>query len=478
MSGDATNIQAAPSIGANTGLRGNLGVGAIVFMVLAAAAPLTVIGGNVPLSIGLGNGAGAPVGFLIAGAVLLLFSVGFVTMTPHVKEAGAFFSYVTEGLGDRLGMGIAAVALVSYTAIQAGIYGYMGWVINSTMSFYGWPQLPWPVWSLLVLCIVGVLGYRHIELSAKVLGVALVLEISIVMLLNLKILAIGGHSGVNFISFEPNVFTSGSMGVAVLFSLTGFMGFECTAIFRDEARNPEITIPRATYLAVLIISAFYTLSTWALVLGAGVDHITAAAKATLNGNENLLFDQTLLWLGHIGRDAVNCLLLSSLFACLLSFHNVIVRYQHALARKGLLPLRLAVVHDQHGSPAFSSLVQTGTAAIILVVFTILKLDPLVGVFGSMAGVATMGMIIMMLTTSVAVVVFFRRKAECAIGKSWSTRIAPGFAVIGLVWCLWLVLSNFTLVTGGSLGVSIAMAAIPVIAMIAGCVRGQNPRSLN
>ena len=79
-----------------------------------------------PLAMGLGNGAGAPVGFLIAALVLLLFSVGFVTMTPHVPEAGAFFSYVTVGLGQRAGKGIAVVALIAYTAIQVGIYGYIG----------------------------------------------------------------------------------------------------------------------------------------------------------------------------------------------------------------------------------------------------------------------------------------------------------------------------------------------------------------
>lgn len=79
-------------------LTGHLGTAGVVFMVIAAAAPLTVIGGNMPLAMGLGNGAGAPVGFIIAATVLLLFSIGFVTMTPHVREAGAFFSYVTEGL--------------------------------------------------------------------------------------------------------------------------------------------------------------------------------------------------------------------------------------------------------------------------------------------------------------------------------------------------------------------------------------------
>ena len=41
-------------------LSGTLGVGSIVFMVVAAAAPLTVIAGTVPLGIAAGNGAGVP----------------------------------------------------------------------------------------------------------------------------------------------------------------------------------------------------------------------------------------------------------------------------------------------------------------------------------------------------------------------------------------------------------------------------------
>jgi amino acid transporter len=123
-------------------LTGHLGPIGIVFMVVAAAAPLTVIGGNMPLAMGLGNGAGAPVGFVIAALVLLVFSVGFVAMTPHVPEAGAFFSYVTVGLGQRMGKGIAVVALIAYTAIQVGIYGYIGWAISDTVAHYHGPVIP------------------------------------------------------------------------------------------------------------------------------------------------------------------------------------------------------------------------------------------------------------------------------------------------------------------------------------------------
>jgi amino acid transporter len=236
-------------------LSGRLRVGAIVFMVIVAAAPLTVIGGNVPLAIGVGNGVGAPVGFAIAATVLLIFSIGFVTMTPHVTEAGAFFSYVTAGLGSRLGLGAAFVALVAYTAIQVGVYGYMGWAANDLVRYFGGPELPWWLYSFGTVAVVALLGFRHIELSAKVLGVALVLEISIVLILDAVIFATGGDSGLVGQTFAPENVLTGSIGVAVLFALTGFIGFEATAVFRDEARDPERTIPRATYLSVIIIGA-------------------------------------------------------------------------------------------------------------------------------------------------------------------------------------------------------------------------------
>ena len=459
-------------------LTGHLGPVGIVFMVVAAAAPLTVIGGNMPLAMGLGNGAGAPVGFVIAALVLLVFSIGFVTMTPYVPEAGAFFSYVTVGLGERMGKGIAVVALIAYTAIQIGIYGYIGWAISDTVNHYGGPTIPWPVYAFAVLAIVAVLGYRHIELSAKVLGVALALEIGIVVILDIVMVANPGPGGITFASFDPGVFTQGTIGIAILFALTGFIGFEATAVFRDEARDPERTIPRATYAAVIIIGAFYAITVWAFVVAIGPDQVTGVAQKTLDGDGNMLLDTTGDMLGTVGRDIVNVLLLTSLFACVLSFHNVIARYQFVLAGKGLLPARLASVHDDHASPSFSSLVQTVTAAGIVAILAVLGIDPLVGVFGSMAGVATVGMVMLMLTTSIAVLVFFVRNPDRASGRLWTTRIAPALAVLGLLGSLWLVLSNFTLVTGGSTTLSTVLAAIPFVGLIVGFLAWRPSRSLS
>lgn len=452
-------------------LTGQLGVGAIVFMVIAAAAPLTVIGGNVPLAVAGGNGVGAPVGFLLAATVLLVFSVGFVTMTPHVREAGAFFSYVTTGLGSRAGLGAAFVALVAYTAVQVGVYGYMGWAANDLVTYFGGPSIPWWVYSFVTIAVVAVLGYRHIELSAKVLGVALVLEIAVMLALDVAVFATGGAAGPVWSTFSPSNVLSPGLGVAVLFALTGFIGFEATAVFRDEARRPEHTIPRATYLSVTVIGVFYGLSCWALVTAAGAADAVPVAQRTLDGEGNMMLDTARDYLGVALRDVMNVLLITSLFACVLSFHNVLARYQFTLANKRVLPARLGRTSSRHHAPSFASVVQTVTAAVVLLALALVGLDPLVGVFGSMAGVSTVGMVLLMIVTSVAVLAYFGRHAAAARGRVVPTRVAPVAAILGLLACAWLVVSNFTLVTGGSVAVSTVLALVPPAAFVLGVVLG-------
>ena len=84
---------------------------------------------------------------------------------------------------------------------------------------------------------------------------------------DLVIVVRGGHLGLSTGIVNPRAIFSGSLGIGLLFALISFVGFEATAIFRDEARDPARTIPRATYVALLLIGGFYALSSWAMVSG-------------------------------------------------------------------------------------------------------------------------------------------------------------------------------------------------------------------
>jgi amino acid transporter len=111
------------------GLKGSLGVTSIVLIVLASAAPLSVMIVTSPLLISMGNGAAAPFDALVATLTMLLFTVGFVTMSRYITNAGAFYAFIQKGLGRSIGLGSATTALISYFLILLAIEAYMGYAI-------------------------------------------------------------------------------------------------------------------------------------------------------------------------------------------------------------------------------------------------------------------------------------------------------------------------------------------------------------
>lgn len=451
-------------------LDGSLGAGAIVFMVVAAAAPLTVIGGGFPLAALLGNGAGAPAMFAIGGAILLLFSVGLATMSRFVSKPGAFFTYVGYGLGRPGGLAAAWIAILTYVSVQLCVYGFIGLALGGWVADKTGLDLPWWTWSLALVAVVGLLGYRHIELSSKVLGVLLVAEVGIVVVLAIVILFQGGDDGLSGASFTPSTVGSGSPGLALMFCMAGFIGFEATAIFRDEAREPERTIPRATYGAVLLISIFYTFTSWAIVQGWG-DGFVGAVATDLDGFIVVTGDR---YLGSLGAEVINLLLITSLFACILSFHNVITRYAHSMSNAGLLPSRLGTVHESHESPHVSSLITSVVGLVAVTLFALFGLDPYLEVFTWFSGIATVAVVVLMALTCAAVIAYFARtRVEATI---WHTCVAPVLGFVGLAVVTYILFANFSLLLGdvdaegvprvGSLTITflVAMAAFPVFGL--------------
>ena len=451
-------------------LKGSIGVVGIVFLVIAAAAPLTAIGGALPIMIATGNGAGAPMAYIVAAVVLLVFSVGYAAMSSHMTDTGAFYAYVGKGLGENVGLGAAGLALLTYTAIQAGIYGLAASTLQGLVVSYGGPDLPWWLWALVLIGIVSVLGYRSIDLGAKVLGVLLVLEIGIVLALSVAVFAQGGADGIDVQSFTPDAFLSGSPGIALMFAIASFIGFEATAIYGEEARDPKRTVPIATYAAVIVIGAVYAVSSWAVVLAFGSNSVADAAAADPAG---LTFAAAAQFLGATWSDIIQIMLVTSLFAALLAFHNAISRYVFALARRGAAPKALARTHARHGSPHVGSIFQTLSAVLVVGLFALAGADPILQLFTWMSGLATVSILVLMVLTGVAIYTFFARTRVDS--RTWHTKIAPVLGTLGLLVVLGLVLDNFTLLIGGSSTIAAILLLIVVGFFVAGLLRGISTR---
>jgi amino acid transporter len=313
------------------------------------------------------------------------------------------------------------------------------------------------------------LGYRNIQLSSRVLAVLLTAEIAIVLVLDLVIVARGGHHGLSTGIVDPSSIFSGSLGIGLLFALLSYIGFEATAIFRDEARDPERTIPRATYAALILIGAFYTVTSWALISAWGDDE--AIAKATESGG-TLLADTALTYIKTAGADIITVLYFTSLFACILAFHNVASRYVFALSQQDVLPESLSVPHRRHGSPHAASLWISGVVAVSIVLAVAFGLDPIAQFYTWFAAATTVGFVVLLIATSVAVLVFFARDRR---GHSpWRVRIAPALGLIGLGITLVLILDNLDGLAGSS-ALGWGIVGLLVVAFVVGFAVGRRKR---
>ncbi len=439
--------------------RNSLGLMAVTFMVISAAAPLTGVAGAMPLAFLLGNGTGVPLTFILLTVLMLAFAAGYVAMSRHVVNAGAFYAYAARGLGGQWGGAVSMIALVAYNAMQFGLIGLLGGVSAGVFSQFG-INLDWWVYSLISIILVGVLGYRQVDLSAKVMIVLVGLEYLIVLIVDFAILGAGGAEGTGLAVniFDFSALNSGSLTAAVLFCLGSFIGIEATTIYGEEAKDPTRTIPQATYLSIMMIGVFFVFTTWLMIAGTGADKLLETLGGLPDPTAHFFILAETYTNPTISMIA-GLLLVSSLFAALSAFHNYIARYSYVAGRDGLLPAAFGKTHDAHQSPHIGSVVQSIGALIVLAVFAGLQLDPILNMFTWVSQVGTLGVIGMMGVTSLSVIAFFQKQGG---GSALSCMILP--AVSGLIMAALFVYifvnyGDLTGTTGGGLSL-ILPALIP------------------
>jgi len=457
---------AAGGTGHNNQLRRNsLGVAAIVFFVISAAAPLTAVAGGVPIGFLLGNGAGMPLSFIIVMAMLLIFAVGYLAMARYVKNAGAFYSFAAQAFGGVAGGSAALVALLSYNAMLVGVMGLLG---AATAGFFA-PlglDLPWWVWSLVGIAATGFLGYRHVEVSARVLTLLVLAEFAVVLIIDLAIVFTGGDSGLNMRPFTSEQFFTGAPAIGLLFCFACSLGFEATTIYSEEAREPERTIPRAAYLSILIIGIFYAFTSWCMVMGSGVDKLLPEVGA-LKDPTTYLFNLADRYVGHGISTVMGLLFISSLFACVQAFHNSIARYFYVAGRERLLPASLGVTHQRFHSPYVGSIVQTVISLLVVGYFAVAGLDPVLNLFAWLTNLATLGILVLMCATSMAVIAYF---SKAKTGNSiLVTLVFPVLAVISYAVVIYQIVVNFGMLAGTDGTLAWLLPSLIVVAGIVGVV---------
>ncbi len=441
---------------AHTRLKANsLGVAGIVFLVLAAVAPLTGIVVVASLAIALGNGGGTPASFLIVAVVLLLFAVGYAQMSKQLVNAGGFYAFVVKGLGRTGGLVAGLIATLGYNFFVVGTIGTSGFFMQTVIADLTGFDLHWYVWGLASIVVSFFMARRGVDFSSKILGVSLVLETLILIVFDISVLV---QTGFDLAAFGPQAVFSGSLPIGLLLAATGFLGFEATALFSEEAKRPLTTIPRATYVAICAIGLILAVTTWAVVSATGVQQAQDVALKHLPTGD-LIFSLSQKYLGTVMTDVMMILLVVSLFAAMLAFHNSATRYLYALGRARVLPRSLARTRP-NGAPQFAGIVQAVFAAVVAGLFALAGLDPISSLVPSMIGFGTLCVLVLQALAALSIVVYFRRRRD---PRWWSTFVAPGIGFVALLVIVIMAIVNFDIVAGSD---ALAIRLLPLLLLVA------------
>jgi amino acid transporter len=435
-----TNTRARTETVSSALARDRLGVPSVLAFILAGVAPLTVVAGLIPTAYATTGLTGIPAAFIAIAVILAVFATGYIAMSRHISNAGAFYAFIAQGLGRVAGVSAALVALGAYSCLQIALYGMFGPTLAAQAAAHLGIHAPWWAWALGAWALVAVLGLLRVDITGRVLGTLTAVEIMVILALSISGLAhpAGGH--LSFATLSPHAITSsgwGTAGVLAVIAVLGFSGFEQAPVLAEEAVRPRRTIPVTTYSALALIGLVYGGSAWAMAAHTGDAHVVAAAGAQGPG---LTFGLGDGFLNQTGQ----WLFLTSLFAAALAFHNAVLRYAYSLGREGVLPGRFGTTAGNN-IPRAASLTQSVTGLVVIGAFALAGWPPETGLFFGGGTTGGLGILILLALTSVAVIAFFWRDHRSE--SAWSRLIAPALAASALTALAVLAIQHYSTLLG-------------------------------
>jgi amino acid transporter len=244
---------------------------------------MTVLAGGIVATFAVTGVVGVPVAFPIIALALGLFTVGYAAMSRHIYNAGAFYSYLAQGLGKVWAVSGAGVALLSYNTIQIGLYGLFG-VAASGFATAQWNiTWDWWVWAVIAWAVVGLCGILRIDFNAAVLSVLLIGEVIAVLAFDAAAFIEPAGGSISTNGLWPGELFGPGLGGVLAFTIAAFIGFESGGAYAQDVKDPRRTVARSTYITLAIIGVLYTVSAWALTVAIGPDKVVDAARDPNSG---------------------------------------------------------------------------------------------------------------------------------------------------------------------------------------------------
>src|SRR5438874_6082432 len=399
-----------------------------------------------------GAGPAVMLSFIVAAVACGFAALCYAELASMIPVSGSAYTYSYATLGEIIAWIIGWDLILEYAVGNMSVaVGWSGYFVQLCGSLAG---LKFPVWlvndyatasdlitkggdgllnystttipmiaghgiafnfpALLIVAAVTFLLVFGIRESARTNTMIVVLKVAVVVF----VIAFGGFmvNPGNWHPYIPNGFAGIMSGAAIVFF--AFIGFDAVSTTAEETRRPQRDMPIGIIASLIICTVLYVLMSTVLP---GMKKYTiyagdSAAVATAFGGTR--WAQALVSAGA----------LAGMTSVLLVFQLGQPRIFMAMARDGLLPPYFARIHPRFRTPHVTTIwtgIAVGGVAMISDI-------------GSLADLTNIGTLFAFILVCFGVVIL--RRTDAARPRPFRVPMVPLFPILGVIFCIALMLS--------------------------------------
>ncbi|HYD17425.1 MAG TPA: amino acid permease [Patescibacteria group bacterium] len=279
--------------------------------------------------------------FLIASVVALLSAFAYAELAAAFPKAGGEYEYGKQASGEKAGLVIGGITslngIISGATVSLGFAGYLGQFLDA-------PQ---------IIAALGILGLIFL---VNVSGIRQSSTINIIFTL----IEVGGLAFVIYSAWpkigEADYTTMPDGGVnglllASALSYFAYLGFEEIVKLGEETKNPEKVIPKALFIAGIIVVVVYTL--------VALSATSVLPSAELGKSESPLADIVGVRFGETGVMVIAAIALFATSNTILSNMLGSSRIILSMAKDHKFLKKLSIVSDNRKTPVTALLFVVG-----------------------------------------------------------------------------------------------------------------------
>ena len=328
----------------------------------------------IPLIIGVnaaarGAGTSAPLAVLLAG--IGVFALGWIVAqyAKRIHAAGSLYDYVSNGLGSTAGAATGWLYYGGTIILTVGLGVLLGGYVHDNLlpTLEIDLDLPIWVWDALIAGLLFVVLFFGVQISTRVQLTLALVSIAVVLIFFATVIADLGSDNDFAKAFDPTP-DGGFSGImfGVLYGVLIFVGFETAANLAEETAEPKRSIPRAVLGAVVLVSLFYLVASYAEVAGFGFDMSVITSPEVAGAPLFALGDPSSAFGSENWLKVLLVVVFLDMLAVYVGAAVASTRGVFAMARDRRLPAGLAFVSAKYGTPFGAIVLLIAVQALLIV----------------------------------------------------------------------------------------------------------------